>query len=171
VNIGVGLLHRPQLLFMDEPTVGIDPQSRRAILDSVKELNQQGMTVLYTTHYMEEAAELSNRVGIIDHGELIALGTQAELTRQVGEMEMLVLHIGETEDPVPLVEALRKVEGVLRAELSDHTITVMTPEAEDILAPVISRANAIGTHIRSVDIQEPNLETVFLKLTGRALRD
>ena len=84
VNIGVGLLHKPRLLFMDEPTVGIDPQSRRAILDSVKELNRQGMTVLYTTHYMEEAAELSDRVGIIDHGELIALGTQAELTRQVG---------------------------------------------------------------------------------------
>jgi len=171
VNIGVGLLHRPRLLFMDEPTVGIDPQSRRAILDSVKELNQQGMTVLYTTHYMEEAAELSNRVGIIDHGELIALGTQAELTRQVGELEMLVLHIGEAENPAPLAEALRKVEGVLRSELSDHTITIMTPEAEDILAPVISRANEIGTRIRSVDIQEPNLETVFLKLTGRALRD
>ena len=85
VNIGVGLLHRPRLLFMDEPTVGIDPQSRRAILDSVKALNQQGMTVLYTTHYMEEAQELSDRVGIIDHGELIALGTQAELTRQVGQ--------------------------------------------------------------------------------------
>jgi ABC-2 type transport system ATP-binding protein len=171
VNIGVGLLHKPRLLFMDEPTVGIDPQSRRAILDSVMELNRQGMTVLYTTHYMEEAAELSNRVGIIDHGELIALGTQAELTRQVGEMEMLVLHIGEAENPAPLAEALRKVEGVLRAELNDHTITIMTPEAEDILAPVISRANEIGTRIRSVDIQEPNLETVFLKLTGRALRD
>ena len=99
VNIGVGLLHKPRLLFMDEPTVGIDPQSRRAILDSVKDLNQQGMTVLYTTHYMEEAQELSDRVGIIDHGELIALGTQAELTRQVGQNETLVLHIGEGEDP------------------------------------------------------------------------
>ena len=99
VNIGVGLLHRPRLLFMDEPTVGIDPQSRRAILDSVKELNRQGMTVLYTTHYMEEAQELSNRVGIIDHGELIALGTQAELTRQVGENETLILHLGEERKP------------------------------------------------------------------------
>ena len=83
INIGVGLLHQPRLLFMDEPTVGIDPQSRRAILDTVKELNQNGMTVLYTTHYMEEAQELSNRVGIIDHGELIALGTQDELTKSV----------------------------------------------------------------------------------------
>ena len=76
VNIGVGLLHKPRLLFMDEPTVGIDPQSRRAILDTVKDLNEQGMTLLYTTHYMEEAQELSDRVGIIDHGELIALGMQ-----------------------------------------------------------------------------------------------
>ncbi|MBN8654621.1 MAG: ATP-binding cassette domain-containing protein, partial [Anaerolineae bacterium] len=101
-NIGVGLLHKPKLLFMDEPTVGIDPQSRRAILDTVKDLNKQGMTVLYTTHYMEEAEELSNRVGIIDHGELIALGTQKELTKQVGETETLILHIGENEDPEAL---------------------------------------------------------------------
>jgi ABC-2 type transport system ATP-binding protein len=98
VNIGVGLLHKPRLLFMDEPTVGIDPQSRRAILDTVKDLNKQGMTVLYTTHYMEEAEELSNRVGIIDHGELIALGTQDELTKQVGQTDTLILHIGENED-------------------------------------------------------------------------
>src|SRR5512137_748995 len=75
VNIGVGLLHEPRLLFMDEPTVGIDPQSRRAILDTVKDLNKQGMTVLYTTHYMDEAAELSHRIGIVDHGRMIALGT------------------------------------------------------------------------------------------------
>jgi ABC-2 type transport system ATP-binding protein len=115
LNIGVGLLHKPRLLFMDEPTVGIDPQSRRAILDSVKELNQQGMTVLYTTHYMEEAQELSNRVGIIDHGELIALGTQAELTRQVGQSETLVLHVGEGEDPQALMEAVRGLEGVLKS--------------------------------------------------------
>ena len=102
VNIGVGLLHKPRLLFMDEPTVGIDPQSRRAILDTVKDLNKQGMTLLYTTHYMEEAQELSDRVGIIDHGELIALGTQDELTKQVGETETLILHVGENDDPETL---------------------------------------------------------------------
>jgi ABC-2 type transport system ATP-binding protein len=84
VNIGVGLLHKPRLLFMDEPTVGIDPQSRRAILDTVKDLNKQGMTVLYTTHYMEEAEELSNRVGIIDHGELIARHAKGT-GKQVGQ--------------------------------------------------------------------------------------
>jgi ABC-2 type transport system ATP-binding protein len=171
VNIGVGLLHRPRLLFMDEPTVGIDPQSRRAILDSVKELNRQGMTVLYTTHYMEEAQELSDRVGIIDHGELIALGTQAELTRQVGENETLVLHIDESEDAEALVKALRGLEGVIKANVTDHTVTIITPETEELLAPAITKANELNIKIRRVDIQEPNLEAVFLHLTGRGLRD
>src|SRR5215204_685375 len=122
VNIGVGLLHKPRLLFMDEPTVGIDPQSRRAILDTVKDLNKQGMTVLYTTHYMEEAEELSNRVGIIDHGELIAIGTQKELKQQVGQTETLILHLAENEDPAPLVNSLKGVEGVLEANVADHQI-------------------------------------------------
>jgi ABC-2 type transport system ATP-binding protein len=171
VNIGVGLLHKPRLLFMDEPTVGIDPQSRRAILDTVKKLNQQGMTVLYTTHYMEEAAELSNRVGIIDHGELIALGTQAELTKQVGQNETLILHVGENDDSEALAKSLEGIPGVLETSAADHEISVITPEAEDVLAPVVSKANERGIKIRSIDIREPNLEAVFLHLTGRALRD
>ncbi|MEZ0396146.1 MAG: ATP-binding cassette domain-containing protein [Anaerolineales bacterium] len=171
VNIGIGLLHKPRLLFMDEPTVGIDPQSRRAILDSVKELNRLGMTVLYTTHYMEEAQELSDRVGIIDHGELIALGTQKELTRQVGEMESLILHIDESEDPQPLAEALRGLKEVRQADIGDHAVTLIVPEAEEALAPIVTRANELGVKIRSVDIREPNLEALFLHLTGRALRD
>lgn len=171
VNIGVGLLHKPRLLFMDEPTVGIDPQSRRAILDSVKELNRQGMTVLYTTHYMEEAQELSNRVGIIDHGELIALGTQMDLTRQVGENDTLVLYIGEGEDAGALAAEVRALSGVLKADVTDHSVTIIAPEAEDILPAAVIKANEIGVKIRSVNIQEPNLEAVFLHLTGRALRD
>ncbi len=171
VNIGVGLLHKPRLLFMDEPTVGIDPQSRRAILDTVKDLNKQGMTVLYTTHYMEEAEELSNRVGIIDHGELIAIGTQKELTQQVGQTETLILHVGEHDDKEGLASALKNVHGVLEAEPSENTISIITREAEDILAAVITKATERGIKIRSIDIREPNLEAVFLHLTGRALRD
>jgi len=171
VNIGVGLLHRPRLLFMDEPTVGIDPQSRRAILDSVKELNKQGMTVLYTTHYMEEAQEISHRVGIIDHGELIALGTQAELTHQVGENDTLVLHLAEGGNAEALAAAVRTLPGVLSASVTDEAVTAIVPEAEELLAPAVTKANEIGVKIRSVDIQEPNLEAVFLHLTGRALRD
>jgi ABC-2 type transport system ATP-binding protein len=171
VNIGVGLLHKPRLLFMDEPTVGIDPQSRRAILDTVLDLNKQGMTVLYTTHYMEEAAEISDRVGIIDHGELIALGTQAELTKQVGQSETLILHVGENDDPEALAKSLAGLPGVLEASAVDHEISVITPEAEAVLAGVVSKANERGIKIRSIDIREPNLEAVFLHLTGRALRD
>jgi ABC-2 type transport system ATP-binding protein len=171
VNIGVGLLHKPRLLFMDEPTVGIDPQSRRAILDTVKDLNRQGMTVLYTTHYMEEAQELSDRVGIIDHGELIALGTQKELTQQVGETETLILHIGENDDPAALAGSLKGIKDVLEANATDHEVSIITPEAEEVLAPVVSKANERGIKIRSIDIREPNLEAVFLHLTGRALRD
>lgn len=171
VNIGVGLLHKPQLLFMDEPTVGIDPQSRRAILDTVKDLNKQGMTVLYTTHYMEEAEELSDRVGIIDHGELIAIGTQKELTKQVGETETLILHIGENEDPSALVSVLKNLPNVKDATVINTEISVITPSAKDILASVVSKANERGIKIHSIDIREPNLEAVFLHLTGRALRD
>ena len=106
VNIGVGLLHKPRIIYMDEPTVGIDPQSRRSILDTVKDLNKQGMTVLYTTHYMEEAEELSDRVGIIDHGKLIALGTQKELTQIVGEYDTLRLHLSEDGDAARLAVVL-----------------------------------------------------------------
>ncbi len=171
VNIGVGLLHKPRLLFMDEPTVGIDPQSRRAILDTVKDLNKQGMTVLYTTHYMEEAEELSDRVGIIDHGELIALGTQKELTQQVGQTETLILHIGENDDPEALAKSLEGTKDVLEAIATDHAVSVVAHEAEDVLAAVVTKANERGIKIRSIDIREPNLEAVFLHLTGRALRD
>ena len=171
VNIGVGLLHKPRLLFMDEPTVGIDPQSRRAILDTVKDLNKMGMTVLYTTHYMEEAEELSDRVGIIDHGELIAIGTQDELTKQVGQTDTLILHIGENEDTEALAESLKGLDGVLEAIAVDHEVSIVTPQAEDVLATIVGAANDRGIKIRSIDIREPNLEAVFLHLTGRALRD
>lgn len=171
VNIGVGLLHNPRIIYMDEPTVGIDPQSRRSILDAVKDLNRQGMTVLYTTHYMEEAAELSDRVGIIDHGKLIALGTQKELTQVVGEHETLRLHLNDDQSGEALAAALQKLPGVIKASSIDHQVVVLVPEAEEALAPAITVANELGAKVRSVDIEEPNLETVFLHLTGRALRD
>jgi len=171
VNIGVGLLHKPKVLFMDEPTVGIDPQSRRAILDTVKDLNKQGMTLLYTTHYMEEAEELSNRVGIMDHGELIAIGSQKELTQQVGQSETLILHISENDDPQALIPSFKGLQNVLEANVVGTEISIITPSAKDVLASVVSKANERGIKIRSIDIREPNLEAVFLHLTGRALRD
>jgi ABC-2 type transport system ATP-binding protein len=171
INIAVGLLHKPKLVFMDEPTVGIDPQSRRRILDMVKELNQQGLTVLYTTHYMEEAEELSDRVGIIDQGKLIAIGTQKELTKMVGENEALRLHFSEGDEVETLVKSLEELPEAIKVSTTDHEILVMVPDAEEALPSVISKANENGVRIRSIDIEEPNLETVFLHLTGRALRD
>lgn len=171
INIAAGLLHRPRLLFMDEPTVGIDPQSRRRILDMVKELQaQEGMTVLYTTHYMEEAQELSDRVGIIDHGKLIAIGTQPELTKMVGSQETLKLHLAEGQH---LEDSLlfNDLPGVLHTTALNGEVALSVTGAGEALAGVVQRADAHGLTIRSIDIEEPNLEAVFLHLTGRALRD
>jgi ABC-2 type transport system ATP-binding protein len=171
INIGVGLLHKPDLLFMDEPTVGIDPQSRRRILDTVKDLRRQGMTILYTTHYMEEAEELSDRVAIIDNGLLIALGTQRELTHMVGEQETLRLHLLDGHDPAKLAASFGRLDMVSNAAAADGEIILTVPEAAEALPAAMSLANEAGVRIRSIDIEEPNLEAVFLHLTGRALRD
>jgi ABC-2 type transport system ATP-binding protein len=171
LNVGVGLLHRPRLVFMDEPTVGLDPQSRRAILDMVQDLHRHGMSVLYTTHYMEEAAELSDRVGIIDHGKMIALGTLQQLTQQVGQSDTVRLQVGEEQHAIILAHALRAVPGVQQASATGQHVVLVVRSAAEMLVSVISKANDIAVKIRAVDIQEPNLEAVFLHLTGRALRD
>jgi len=171
INIAAGLLHEPRLVFLDEPTVGIDPQSRRNILEMVKALNAQGMTVLYTTHYMEEAQELSQRIGIIDHGKLIALGTLDELTRLVGRQDEIELKIASEHAGPELAEALGKVKGVRSALSEDHTVRLMADDANASLPDVISIANARGVKVIGIDVREPNLEAVFLHLTGRALRD
>ena len=120
---------------------------------------------------MEEAEELSHRVGIIDHGELIALGTQDELTKQVGQTATLILHIGENDDAQSLAASLKGMKDILEANAADHEVSIITHQAENILASVVSKANERGIKIRSIDIREPNLEAVFLNLTGRALRD
>ena len=171
INIAVGLLHKPQLLFMDEPTVGIDPQSRRRILNMVKELRDTGITILYTTHYMEEAEELSDRVGIIDQGELIALGTQKELTRLVGQQETLRLHFGEGHAANDDIRLFNNIDGVYHTTSLNGELILSVDEAISTLPAVVARANASGLQIRSIDIEEPNLEAVFLHLTGKALRD
>jgi len=169
VNIGAALLHKPQVIVMDEPTVGIDPQSRRHILDNVKELNRQGMTVLYTTHYMEEAAELSDHIAIMDHGRVIAYGTHDELIRLVGEQTRIDLTLNV--DAERVLTAWRQVEGVSRADALDGVVTVLVDDSNRVLPRLFEAATAVGARITSVDIREPNLEAVFLHLTGRALRD
>lgn len=169
VNIGAALLHNPGVIIMDEPTVGIDPQSRRHILDNVKKLNQAGMTVLYTTHYMEEAEELSNHIAIVDQGKVVAYGTHAELIRMVGEQTRLDLSLNtECERIIPLWE---KIEGVSRLNGSDAKVTALVDDSNRVMPRLFEAAMRAGVRILSVDIQEPDLETVFLQLTGRALRD
>lgn len=169
VNIGAALLHKPDVIIMDEPTVGIDPQSRRHILDNVKELQRQGMTVLYTTHYMEEAEELSNHIAIMDQGEIIAYGTHAELIHLVGEQTRIDLGLSlEAEQILP---AWREVEGVSKATATDGIATVLVDDSNRVLPRLFEHAGNLGIRITSVDIHEPNLEAVFLHLTGKALRD
>jgi ABC-2 type transport system ATP-binding protein len=169
VNIGVGLLHKPMIVFMDEPTVGVDPQSRRSILDAVKVLNKEGMTVLYTTHYMEEAEELSNRVGIIDHGELIAVGTEGELIQQVGAKDTIVLKIPN--DGKHARELVKNVPGIDSVILEGDKLRLMAGRGRQVLPGVIKALDDANQMPQSVEVIEPNLETVFLSLTGRALRD
>jgi len=169
VNIAAALLHTPQVVIMDEPTVGIDPQSRRHILDYVKELNRQGMSVLYTTHYMEEAEELSNRIAIMDKGKIIACGTRDELVRLVGEQTRVDLAV--TGEPDKAAEAWRSVAGVSRATVEQGRVLVLAGDSNAVVPLLFERAAQLGFRIGSVGIQEPNLETVFLALTGRALRD
>jgi len=174
VNIGVALLHKPKVIYMDEPTVGIDPQSRRNILDNVVELKNQGMTVLYTTHYMEEAQELSDHIAIMDHGEMIACGTHEELVQIVGEVDRITLTIsmltGDT-DTGKILMAWRAIDGVREVSTDEGAITLLADDSHRVLPPVFEVASANKVRIIGADIQEPNLESVFLHLTGRALRD
>jgi ABC-2 type transport system ATP-binding protein len=169
VNIGAALLHKPDVVIMDEPTVGIDPQSRRHILDNVKELNRQGMTVLYTTHYMEEAAELSNHIAIMDEGKVIAYGTHDELIKLVGGQTRIDLTLNVEGSNV--LEGWKRVDGVSGIDSTDGRVTVLVTDSNLVLPRLFDAASKVGVRITSVDIQEPNLETVFLHLTGRALRD
>jgi len=169
LNIAIGLLHRPRLLVLDEPTVGVDPQSRNAILTSVEALSDEGMAILYTTHYMEEAERLCDRVGIVDEGRIIAEGTRRELVALVGGLDRVGLVASG--DLKGAAAAAREVAGVRDVNLSDGRMDLLVAEARRVLPGLLAAISRDGVSIRSVEVIEPDLESVFLHLTGKALRD
>jgi ABC-2 type transport system ATP-binding protein len=169
LNIGIGLLHEPQLLVLDEPTVGVDPQSRNAILEAVDELRAGGMSILYTTHYMEEAERLCDRIGIIDAGRILAEGTRRELVAMVGQLDHVRLTAsGSLAAAATAIAALERVES---ASLADGAIEVTAHGARTLLPGIITAATDAGAIVNGVEVVEADLEAVFLHLTGRALRD
>jgi ABC-2 type transport system ATP-binding protein len=169
LNIALGLLNEPALLILDEPTVGVDPQSRNAILESVARSSDEGTAILYTTHYMEEAERLCDRVGIIDEGTLRAEGTRRELVSLVGEHDRL--RVDADGDVERAAGAVRHIEGVASAAVVGDGLDVLIRDARTHLAEVIRAVDDAGAAITGVEVHEPNLEAVFLHLTGKALRD
>jgi ABC-2 type transport system ATP-binding protein len=169
LNIGIGLLHRPRLLVLDEPTVGVDPQSRNAILESVEQLSDEGMAVLYTTHYMEEAERLCDRIGIIDLGELKAEGTRRELVALVGRQD--TVRLAGTGDLEAGAAAAAQLPAVETVSVRDDHIDLVVDSARSVLPQLLQAATSAGVAISAVEVSEPNLESVFLHLTGKALRD
>ncbi|MEC3757615.1 ABC transporter ATP-binding protein [Bacillus halotolerans] len=171
INIGVALMHKPELLIMDEPTVGIDPQSRNYILETVKQLNETGMTVIYTSHYMEEVEYLCDRIGIIDQGEMIAIGTKNDLCSRLGGDTIIQMTVsGADEGFLSAVRSLANVNDVIVNE-SELKIEVAAAHHEKVVTSLLAEAAAHQTNLLSLQVQEPNLERLFLNLTGRTLRD
>ena len=167
VNIASALLHRPKVLFMDEPTVGIDPQSRNLIFEVVEKLHKEGMTIVYTTHYMEEAERLCDRIGIIDDGEIIAEGTLAELRTSGSMKETVVISFTNLSDE----RYTTIVKDWYDLQRFEDTIHFYSMNIQGDLSKIIIKCNEVGLDIISIDIRKINLETIFLSLTGKKLRD
>jgi ABC-2 type transport system ATP-binding protein len=164
------IFHSPQVLFLDEPSAGLDPQSRLAMWETLKELNRQGQTIVLTTHYMEEAETLCHRVAIMDHGTMLALGSPAELTQSVGADTVITLKT--TGDPRLLGDVLsRQVHGVTRFRNTDRTVQLHVTGSDRLVPRVVVAAERGGFDIVDLTISEPSLETVFISLTGKELRE
>jgi ABC-2 type transport system ATP-binding protein len=170
LNIAAGLLHRPRLLILDEPTVGIDPQSRNAILEAVAALGDQGMSVLYTTHYMEEAERLCRRVGIVDHGRMLACGTRRELVDLVDQHDQVTITLAG--NAAHVAQALRGQDGVLDVSATDdRTLVCVVADASSHLSSLVNALTEADAVVTDLRVEEPSLDSVFLHITGTALRD
>jgi ABC-2 type transport system ATP-binding protein len=175
VQIARAIAHRPAVLFLDEPSAGLDPQSRIAMWNAVRALRDEGITVVLTTHYMEEADELCDRVAIVDHGRILALETPAVLKTTLGAETVMELTLRQTEGLDPLIAAIRQMHAVTGAEATSSApgpakgIRIFSTTSDGLLAGIVEAAQPYG--VRDIRIAEPSLETVFIKLTGRELRE
>jgi ABC-2 type transport system ATP-binding protein len=167
LNIAAALVHDPDLLILDEPTVGVDPQSRNAIFDNLEALAARGKAIIYTTHYMEEAERLADRIVIVDHGRVVASDTPSALIRSLGNTGLVTLEVDGQVD----TKALLLEPGVARAEQSNDVLTLAIADLGASLPHVMTWLASRGHAIRRVSSSEANLEEVFLSLTGRQLRD
>jgi len=169
VQIARAIAHRPKVLFLDEPSAGLDPQSRIAMWDAVRNLREEGITVVLTTHYMEEADELCDRVAIIDHGKILVQDTPAALKGSVGAQKVYELYLRSQDNIPTLLQQLQQLTGVASAEPTPKGVRVLAHGAEGLLSDVVREANPYG--LRDLTITETSLETVFIRLTGRDLRE
>jgi len=169
LNIACAIVHQPKLIIMDEPTVGIDPQSRNHILDSVKELNKNGATIIYTSHYMEEVEKLCTFITIMDNGKIIADGTKESLKELVSNENKIDIYLTNTNHTI--IESLKKVQGVKQLDFDDNKLSIVSNRVIKNAGEIINCIIKNDGEILSVNFEEPTLETVFLTLTGRKLRD
>lgn len=170
LNLVVGLVHEPRLLFLDEPTTGLDPAARLLVWEFIKQLQAQGITIFLTTHYMDEADYLCDRVAIMDRGKIIAIGTPTELKRSIGKLEAIEIKTAKKAPDTFLTKA-RKLRGIKKVGRTSEGLRLLTPAADTLLAQVSRLASETGVHIVSLNIAQPTLEDVFIKLTGKMLRD
>ena len=170
LNIACAIAHKPKLIIMDEPTVGIDPQSRNHILQSVKKLNELGSTIIYTSHYMEEVEEICTRIAIMDHGKVIAIGTCPELENMINDRGVVVVTINEPASKVD-ENSLREIPGVENVDIGENTVKITSAKEVTNLDKIIQYFIKNSFTIKNVESKTPDLETVFLSLTGRKLRD
>ena len=169
VQIARAIAHRPRVLFLDEPSAGLDPQSRIAMWDAVRALRKEGITVVLTTHYMEEADELCDRVAIIDHGRILVQDTPAALKASVGAQKLYELDLSDRARTPLLIQALSPLPGVAAVEETDKGVRVLAHGVDGLLAEIVQAASPYG--LRDLSIKETSLETVFIRLTGRDLRE